>query len=152
MYNFAPTFRAENSKSRLHLSEFYMIEAEMAFVNNIRKLADEAEALLKFVAVNMFSERCSDMSEDLKTLNVSRPHWMDKDFGYITYDEAIGILTENADKISVPVKQGYNFSKEHELFLVEHNDGIPTFVVDWPKSTKPFYMKENLEDNNKVIF
>lgn len=148
VYNFCPAFRAENSKSRLHLSEFYMIEAEMAFMCSLKELATEAELLIKSVTANLFQKG----SSDLENLGAPEPSWLEKDFVYVTYQEALNILNDNADKLDFPVKQGENLAKEHELFLVKHVGNVPVFVVEWPIDHKPFYMKQCEHDPNKVNF
>ncbi|XP_057319773.1 probable asparagine--tRNA ligase, mitochondrial [Microplitis mediator] len=146
VYTFGPTFRAENSKSRMHLSEFYMIEAEEAFVTDIRQLTNEAELLFKAITRALVEEGASDM----RAINAETPGWLDKDFRYMTYDEAVDVLEKHKDKLSVPVRRGSALSKEHELFLVNYNEGIPVFVINWPKEIKPFYMKECSDDPSKV--
>lgn len=139
-------FRAENSKSRLHLSEFYMVETEIAFITSLKELAAEAELLVKSTTMALLEKG----SHDLQTVNAVEPTWLGKDFGYMTYNEALEILDKHSDKLSFPVKRGDAFVKEHELFLVKHHGNIPLFVVEWPKSNKPFYMKECESDTTKV--
>lgn len=148
MYNFSPTFRAENSKTRFHLSEFYMIEAEIAFMTSLKELAAEAELLVKSVSVNVLQNGSSDLNE----IKAPEPHWLEKDFVYMTYDEAIQILEKHSDNFTLPVQPGENLAREHELFLVQHNDNVPVFVTEWPKNIKPFYMKECENDSSKVSF
>ncbi|XP_015113031.1 probable asparagine--tRNA ligase, mitochondrial [Diachasma alloeum] len=146
VYTFGPTFRAENSKSRLHLSEFYMIEAEMAFVDNVEDVAAEAELLVKGVTSTLFERGAADA----QNLGAAPPAWLDKSFGVFTYGEAFDILDRHSDKLAVDVKRGEALSKEQELFLVEFNGGIPVFILNWPKNIKPFYMKECKDDDTKV--
>ncbi|KAJ8667666.1 hypothetical protein QAD02_009329 [Eretmocerus hayati] len=146
VYNFCPAFRAENSKSRIHLSEFYMIEAEMAFVSSLSELIKETESFIKSVTKRVIE----DGQSDLRTLGAPEPNWLDKDFGIITYNEALGILERHKDQLTVPIKHGENLAKEHELFLVEYHEGTPLFVIEWPSQVKPFYMKECSHDASKV--
>lgn len=146
VYTFGPTFRAENSKSRLHLSEFYMVEAEKAFTSNIEEIAEEIELLLKNVAKDMVNHNHTDFH----FLCASGLEWLNSKFGYMTYDEAIDILNNHAIEFQHPIKYGDALSKEHELFLVKHNNNIPVFVINWPKEDKPFYMKECSHDPSKV--
>ncbi|XP_014235871.1 probable asparagine--tRNA ligase, mitochondrial [Trichogramma pretiosum] len=146
VYNFCPAFRAENSKSRLHLSEFYMIEAELAFMTSVRDLANEAELLVKSTMLRIIEKGALD----LKFVQAPEPAWLNRAFGFITYQEALDTLNRHADKLAFPIKQGENFAKEHELFLVQHYGNVPVFIVDWPKECKPFYMQECDYDNNKV--
>ncbi|XP_048514632.1 probable asparagine--tRNA ligase, mitochondrial isoform X2 [Athalia rosae] len=146
VFSFGPTFRAENSKSRLHLSEFYMVEAEVAFATDLEELATEAELLLKSVTNHIFNNGDSD----LHALGVSEPKWLNQNFGIVTYDEAVKILENNADQLSFAPKYGDGLSKEQELFLIQHNNGIPIFVVDFPKESKPFYVREATHDERKA--
>ena len=146
VYNFNPAFRAENSKSRLHLSEFYMIEAEIAFMRSLKELAAEAELLIKSVTTDLIKKG----SSELQVIEAPEPTWLDKDFGYVTYNEALEILDKHSDRLTFPVKHGEGFAKEHELFLVQHLGGVPLFIAEWPKDNKPFYMKECDNDNTKV--
>lgn len=145
VYTFGPTFRAENSRSRLHLSEFYMLEAEMALVENLEDVIDSIECLLKGV-----SKRILDKCEgDVKTARENQDFdlsWVDKPFPIITYDEAVWILK----KLNPSFKYENGFSKEDEIALVKHCGDMPTFVVNWPKDDKPFYMRECKNEPNKV--
>lgn len=148
VYTFGPTFRAENSKSRLHLSEFYMLEAETAFVDNLGEVVSLIENLLKYVTKNVLSN-CED---DVYYLRGKDCHidWLDKPFIKVTYDEAINLLRKNGQKFKVPLLYDNGLVKEHELKLVELMEGIPTFVTDWPQALKPFYMRSLPEDETKV--
>ncbi|KAK2584745.1 hypothetical protein KPH14_007076 [Odynerus spinipes] len=146
VYTFGPTFRAENSKSRLHLSEFYMIEAEKAFVSNIEEIAEEVELLVKNVTKDMIEHNLTDFHY----IGASEPEWLNHKFGCMTYDEAVDILNNHVIELQHPMKYGNALSKEHELFLVKHNNNIPVFVINWPKEDKPFYMKECSHDSSKV--
>ena len=148
VYCFGPTFRAENSKSRLHLSEFYMIEAEAAFITKIEDVAAEAELLMKAMTRSMLEKGAPDMH----TIGAKEPSWLNTNFGVMSYDDAINVLQNNSDRLTIPVRDGEAFSKEHELFLVQHNNGIPIFVINWPKTCKPFYMKECQDDGYRVRY
>ncbi|CAH1634942.1 unnamed protein product [Spodoptera littoralis] len=143
VYTFGPTFRAENSRSRLHLSEFYMLEAELAFCENINHLQGAIEDLLKYV----FTETRNTNEADLFLIDKHNkaPSWVNKEFVTLTYDEARQILLQKGCTLT---DEGIN--KEQELTLVEHCNGVPVFVVRWPKDMKSFYMKECSEDNTQV--
>lgn len=149
VYSFGPTFRAENSKSRLHLSEFYMLETEIAFIDRIEHLLDNVEKLIKSVT-NTILETLEDDVKICQTnnLNVS---WLNKAFEIITFDDANQIVTKNLDKFTGRPNSNGGFSKEQELFLVNHFGNVPVFVINWPKKFKPFYMKESKSDNTKVL-
>ncbi|XP_011880114.1 PREDICTED: probable asparagine--tRNA ligase, mitochondrial [Vollenhovia emeryi] len=146
VYTFGPTFRAENSKSRLHLSEFYMLEAELAFITRIEELIEEVELLVARVTERMIEKG----AQELRAIDAPEPRWLNKPFARVTYDDAFNVLNHHADRLQRTAKYGEAFSKEHELFLVQHNDGVPVFVVNWPKTNKPFYMKECEDDASKV--
>lgn len=148
VYTFGPTFRAENSKSRLHLSEFYMLEAETAFVDDLNEVIYLIENLLKYVTKYVLSN-CED---DLYYLRGKDCHidWLDKPFIKMTYDEAINVLQKSENKFKVPLLYDNGLVKEHELKLVELMDGVPTFVTDWPQILKPFYMRSLPDDETKV--
>ncbi|KAG7198468.1 hypothetical protein KM043_005850 [Ampulex compressa] len=146
VYTFGPTFRAENTHSRLHLSEFYMIEAELAFIDTIEELMKEVELLIKSTAKEILDKGAADM----RTIKASEPDWLNKKFACLTYDNAYDILKNHADQLTTGIDYGDVLSKEQELFLVKHNDNIPTFIINWPKENKPFYMKECTDDSSKV--
>ncbi|XP_047027434.1 probable asparagine--tRNA ligase, mitochondrial [Helicoverpa zea] len=143
VYTFGPTFRAENSRSRLHLSEFYMLEAELAFCETLEQLQSAIEDLLKYVFIETRNTNEADLFLIDKTNKA--PTWVNKEFVTLTYDEARQILEK---KGLVLTDEGIN--KEQELTLVEHCNGVPVFVVKWPKDMKSFYMKECSEDSTKV--
>ncbi|CAG4994302.1 unnamed protein product [Parnassius apollo] len=143
VYTLGPTFRAENSRSRLHLSEFYMLEAELAFCDCLEELQKFIEDLLKYV----FIETRNSNEDDLYLLDKEKkpPLWLDKNFVTLSYDEARNILKKKGLNTS---EDGIN--KEQELALVDHCNGVPVFIVRWPKEQKSFYMKESQVDNTKV--
>ncbi|XP_068623134.1 asparaginyl-tRNA synthetase [Battus philenor] len=143
VYTLGPTFRAENSKSRLHLSEFYMLEAELAFCDSLEKLQSSIEGLIKYI----FIETRNSNEDDLYLIDKEKnkpPSWLEKKFVTMTYREAKDILFKKGLADS---DDGIN--KEQELALVEHCNGIPVFVIRWPKEQKSFYMKEC--DDNKMV-
>ena len=123
-----------------------MLEAEAAFVTTLRDITEEIELLVKSVTKALIEKGASDM----RLLEAPEPNWIDKKFGYITYDEAVNILNNHGDRLTFPLKYGDALSKEHELFLVHHNNEVPIFIVNWPKEIKPFYMRECEDDSSKV--
>lgn len=144
VYTLGPTFRAENTRSRLHLSEFYMLEGELAFCDNIKDLQNHIEELLKYIFVQTRNTNEADLFM-LDKENSKAPLWLDKKFVTLSYEEARRIL----DKIGMKITdEGIN--KEQELALVEYCDGVPVFVVQWPKQLKSFYMKECQDDPSQV--
>lgn len=146
VYTFGPTFRAENSKSRLHLSEFYMVEAEIAFINRIEELAANIEKLLKKSTENIIN-KCDGDIQIARDGNTSYD-WISKKFPVLTYDEARETLDRNF-KIKIPVDD--DFTKEQELLLVKFCGDVPTFIINWPTQSKPFYMRGCDDNKNRVL-
>ena len=153
MYTFGPTFRAENSRSRLHLAEFYMIEAEAAFIDSLDELMNVMENLIKHVTSQVM-EKCADDIEMLRLADGNEGlalSILERPFEVMTYDRAVDILDRHSQNFVSQVRKGQGLGKEHELFLVKHCGDCPVFVVDWPHDIKPFYMKQSLQDNSKVF-
>jgi len=146
IYTFGPTFRAENSHTSRHASEFWMIEPEMAFCDLAGDM-DLAEAMVKFLAAEMI-ESCS---EDLdfferfidKGLRERLEFVRDRPFERVTYTEAIKLLGESGETFEYPVEYGANLQSEHERYLTEKHFQCPTTVYDYPAAIKPFYMRRN---------
>lgn len=152
VYTFGPTFRAENSKSAVHLSEFYMLELEESFIESLSDVVKRISSLFKHVSKD-FLEKSSD---DILRINKSKDfnindhfNFLDKDFPTISYNEAFKIVEQNCDKFKKPPKFQDGLSKEHEIFLAKYFEG-PLFVVDWPKNQKSFYMREKC-DNPDIV-
>lgn len=144
VYTLGPTFRAENSRSRLHLSEFYMLEAELAFCETIKQLQLAIEELVKYIFVSIRNTNDADLFLiDKKNM---APRWIEREFITLTYDEARQIIEKKGMNLT---DEGIN--KEQELILVEHCDSVPVFVIKWPKDMKSFYMKQCVEDITKVF-
>ncbi len=152
IYTFGPTFRAENSNTPRHLSEFWMIEPEMAFYE-IEDNMDLAEDFIKNL-VRYALENCkSDLDflcqmydkELLNRLNMV----IENDFVRLTYTEAIEILEKSQHKFEFPVYWGVDLQSEHERYLVETHFKRPVILTDYPKEIKAFYMKQN-EDGRTV--
>ncbi len=152
IYTFGPTFRAENSNTTRHLSEFWMIEPEMSFYD----LSDNmslAEDFVKFL-INYVLEHCPEemaffdqwiekgIIEAVKKVAQSK-------FERITYTQAIEILEKSNKKFDYPVKWGIDLQSEHERFLTDEHFNGPVFVTDYPKEIKAFYMRLN-EDGKTV--
>ena len=152
IYTFGPTFREENSNTPRHLSEFWMIEPEMAFYE-IGDNMDLAEEFIKY-CINYALEHCAD---DIKFLNdhfdkdlIDRLHFVVKnDFVRLPYSEGIKILKESGKKFEFPVEWGTDLSSEHERYLVEEHFKKPVILTDYPKEIKAFYMKQN--DDGKTV-
>ena len=152
IYTFGPTFRAENSNTPRHLSEFWMIEPEMAFYE-IKDNMDLAEDFIKYL-VTYALENCSD---DLQFLNdmfdkelVNRLKGVtESPFMRLSYTEGVEILIKSGQKFEYPVSWGTDLQSEHERYLVEKHFGKPVILTDYPKEIKAFYMKQN--DDNKTV-
>lgn len=152
IYTFGPTFRAENSNTTRHASEFWMIEPEMAFAD----LEDDmmlAEGMLKYI-IRYVMEHAP---EEMKFFNqfvdkglIERLEGvLNSDFAHVTYTEAIEILEKHNDKFDYKVSWGCDLQTEHERCLTEQIFKRPVFVTDYPKEIKAFYMKLN-EDGKTV--
>jgi asparaginyl-tRNA synthetase len=152
VYAFGPTFRAEKSKTRRHLTEFWMIEPEIAFAN----LADDAtlaERLLKYVLKAVLEERADDMAffeERIEKGVIAKLQGIvDKPFVRMDYTEAIKILEGSKQKFEFPVKWGTDLQSEHERYLCEKHVGGPVILMNYPREIKAFYMR--LNDDDKTV-
>jgi asparaginyl-tRNA synthetase len=149
VYTFGPTFRAENSNTSRHASEFWMIEPEVAF-GDLGVNMELAEAMVKYI-IKYVMDECPEEMEFFnsfieKGLFEKLNNVLNNDFGRVTYTEAIEIL-ENCDKkFDFPVKWGIDLQSEHERYLAEEHFKKPIFVTDYPKDIKAFYMKMNEDD------
>ncbi len=152
IYTFGPTFRAENSNTSRHLSEFWMIEPEMAFYD-INDNMDLAESFLKYL-IGYLLEQCEDDLAFLqkmydKDLINRLKHITENVFERLTYSEAIDILMASGQKFEFPVSWGVDLQSEHERFLVEKHFKKPVILTDYPRAIKAFYMK--LNDDGKTV-
>jgi asparaginyl-tRNA synthetase len=152
VYTFGPTFRAENSNTKRHASEFWMIEPEMAFAD-INDDMDTAEEMIKFI-INYVMEHNIEEIEFFnkfidKKLIDRLNNVRNSDFERITYTKAIELLEEAKEDFEFPVKWGIDLQTEHERYITEKVYNKPVFVTDYPKEIKAFYMK--LNDDNKTV-
>ena len=152
VYTFGPTFRAENSNTSRHLSEFWMIEPELAFAD-LDHDADLAEAFLKYLFDDLLTRRGDDMAFfDLridKGVIERLKHVIKEPFLGITYTEAVEILKKAKKTFEFPVDWGTNLQSEHERYLTEEHFKQPLIVRDYPKEIKAFYMRQN--DDGKTV-
>ena len=144
-YTFGPTFRAENSNTKVHANEFWMIEPEIAFCD-LEGDMEIMEEMLKYV-VSYVLEYCKDEMEFLdkfveKGLLDKLNKLVKSKFTRVTHKEVIDILQKADVKWEFEPKQGEDIAKEHEKYITEYFDG-PVFITDWPKDIKAFYMKQN---------
>ena len=150
-YTFGPTFRAENSNTKTHASEFWMIEPEIAFcdLNGDMEIMEE---MLKYV-VKYVLDNCKDEMNFFdsfveKGLLEKLNKLINSKFARITHHDLIEVLKKADVKWEFEPKQGEDIAKEHEKYITEYFDG-PVFVTDWPKDIKAFYMKQN--DDGKTV-
>lgn len=152
IYTFGPTFRAENSHTSRHASEFWMIEPETAFCD-LHQNMDLAEDFVKSV----ITELLNTCEEDLaffgnfvdKSLQERLRFVVDRPFVRLSYTKAVEILLESGVAFDHPVRWGANLQSEHERFLTEEHFKSPVTVYDYPKDIKPFYMRVN--DDGKTV-
>ncbi|MGL4955582.1 MAG: asparagine--tRNA ligase [Bacteroidales bacterium] len=152
IYTFGPTFRAENSNTPRHLSEFWMIEPEMAFYE-IEDNMNLAEDFIKFL-VKYALDNCKDDMQFLndmydKELLERLQAVCSTDFVRLDYTEGIKILEASGRKFEFPVHWGVDLQSEHERYLVEQHFKKPVILTNYPKEIKAFYMKQN-EDGKTV--
>ncbi|HSD90268.1 MAG TPA: asparagine--tRNA ligase [Kofleriaceae bacterium] len=148
VYTFGPTFRAENSNTRRHLAEFWMIEPEIAFAD-LNDDAQLAEDFLKSIFKVLLEERKDDMAFFEKFVDkdcVTRLSKMiESKFARLDYTDAIKELEKSGQKFEFPVSWGMDLQSEHEKFLTENVIKGPVAVVNYPKDIKAFYMRQNAD-------
>jgi len=152
VYTFGPTFRAENSNTSRHASEFWMIEPEMAFCD-LQGDIDVAEALIKHLVADAL-ESCPDEIAFFgkfvdSTLRERLGHVVEKKFVRTSYTDAVEILEKSGEKFEFPIHWGEGLQSEHERFLTEKYFKSPVAVHDYPREAKPFYMRRN--DDGKTV-
>jgi asparaginyl-tRNA synthetase len=146
VYTFGPTFRAENSNTRRHLAEFWMIEPEVAFAD-LAANAQLAEDFLKAIFRTVLDERKDDMAFFEKFVDAGCQKRLaaliESKFERMDYTEAIKILENSGEKFEFPVSWGIDLQSEHERYLTEKVLKGPVAVVNYPKDIKAFYMRLN---------
>ena len=152
VYTFGPTFRAENSHTARHASEFWMIEPEVAFAD-LNDNMDLAEDMIKYI-ISYVLEECPEEMEFFdkfmeKGLLQRLNDLVNADFGRVTYTEAVEKLLASGEKFEYPVEWGIDLQTEHERYLTEKVYKKPVFVTDYPKDIKAFYMR--LNDDGKTV-
>lgn len=152
IYTFWPTFRAENSNTARHLSEFRMIEPEIAFAN-LQDNMDLAEDLIKYVFKYVLDNASAEIDFFTQFINPEIKDritkLIDSKFARITYTEAIDILQKSEQNFEYPVSRWVELQTEHERYLSEKVFNWPVFVTDYPKEFKAFYMRQN--DDGKTV-
>ena len=152
VYTFGPTFRAENSYTGRHASEFWMIEPEIAFAD-LEDNMELAEDMIKYI-INYVLENSPEEMEFFNSFVdkglLERLHKIvNSEFTRITYTKAIELLLESGQKFEYPVEWGCDLQTEHERYITEQIFNAPVFVTDYPKEIKAFYMRMN-EDGKTV--
>lgn len=152
VYTFGPTFRAENSNTTKHASEFWMVEPEIAFAD----LEDEqnlAEEMIRYIIKYVF-DHCKDELQlfdsfvEKGLINRLKAVLDSPKFARVTHHDAITILKESKIEFENVPEYGKDLATEHEKFLTKHFNG-PVFVYNWPKEIKAFYMRIN--DDNETV-
>lgn len=152
IYTFGPTFRAENSNTARHASEFWMIEPEVAFAeleDNMKLAEDMIKYIIKYVLENAPEEMDFFNKFVDKGLKERLNGIVNSKFTHVTYTEAVDILLKSGKKFEYPVEWGIDLQTEHERYITEEVFGKPVFVTDYPKEIKAFYMR--LNDDNKTV-
>ncbi len=152
VYTFGPAFRAENSYTTRHASEFWMMEPEMAFAD-LKDDMDMEEKMIKYLISYVLKEIPEEMEFFNKfidpTLIERLTKLINSEFRRMTYTEGIEILEKSGKKFEYPVKWGIDLQTEHERYLCEEVVGGPVFLTDYPKDIKAFYMRMN--DDGKTV-
>ncbi|NWS98690.1 SYNM protein, partial [Mionectes macconnelli] len=154
VFTFGPTFRAENSQSRRHLAEFYMVEAELSFTESLQDIMQVMEDLFKTATSTVLSKCPRDVelfhkyvAPAQKVIHVTEKSYL-KDFFFpsscrISYSEAVEILKKASQTFTFKPEWGCDLQTEHEKYLVKHCGEVPVFVINYPYDLKPFYMRDN---------
>lgn len=152
VYTFGPTFRAENSNTARHASEFWMIEPEIAFAD-LQDDMDLAEAMVKYIITYTLEHAPEEMEFFNKFIDKGLlerlDHIVNSSFERVTYTEAVEILQKSGKDFQYPVEWGLELQTEHERYLTEEVYKKPIFVTDYPKDCKAFYMR--LNDDGKTV-
>ena len=143
-YDFGPVFRAEKSVTKRHLTEFWMMDAEAAFVEHEENLRIQ-EGLVKAI-VKKCLDNCTEEFKILERNTEPLKKVLEKPFTRYTYDDAIVKLNE----LGSDIKHGEDLGNDDEGLLTKDSD-VPVFIEKWPKTIKPFYMKIDPENNSRVL-
>ncbi len=152
VYTFGPTFRAENSNTQRHASEFWMIEPEMAFAD-LEMNMQVVEEMVKYIILKVYEKLPEEMDFFNKFvepgIHERLQNVLNKPFARVTHKEAIDILLSSGVKFENLPKHGQDINTEHEKYLTDQHFKSPVFVIDWPKEIKAFYMRQN--DDGKTV-
>jgi asparaginyl-tRNA synthetase len=146
VYTFGPTFRADNSNTSRHLSEFWMVEPEMAFCD-LADAMDLAERFLKRLCHDVLQQCAEDMqffNEHVDSTAIATlENIITSDFVRLPYSDAVALLETSGQSFEFPVTWGRDLQSEHERYLTEKQFHRPVIVYDYPCDIKPFYMRVN---------
>ncbi|NWH56243.1 SYNM protein, partial [Geococcyx californianus] len=145
VFTFGPTFRAENSQSRRHLAEFYMVEAELSFTESLQDIIVVMEDLFKTATSTVLSKCPRDVELFHKYIAPAQKVINAFYFSFcrISYNEAVEILKQASQTFTFKPEWGCDLQTEHEKYLVKHCGEVPVFVINYPYDLKPFYMRDN---------
>ena len=152
VYTFGPTFRAENSNTKTHANEFWMIEPEIAFADlqdDMELIEDCIKYCIKYVMDNCPEELNFFNTMIDKTLLDRLNHVLNSEFRRMPYTEAIDLLLKAPIKFENKVSWGMDLNTEHERYICEQIVNGPVFLTDYPKDIKAFYMRQN--DDGKTV-
>lgn len=152
VYTFGPTFRAENSNTKTHMAEFWMVEPEIAFCN-LGQLMDIQEEFLKYIVKQVAAQAPQELQFLEKYNNIPLherlEHIINTKIVRVTYKEAIEILKGSNQQFEFVPEYGEDLAREHEKYLTQEHFKAPVFVYNWPKDIKAFYMYQN--DDNQTV-
>ncbi|XP_061484956.1 probable asparagine--tRNA ligase, mitochondrial [Rhineura floridana] len=147
VFTFGPTFRADNSQSRRHLAEFYMVEAELSFVESLQDIMQAMEDHFKKVTEMVLSGCPHDAELFHKHVAPGQEAKLERmlknQFITMSYTEAIEVLKQARQVFTYRPEWGLDLQSEHERYLAQHCGEIPVFVFNYPYDLKPFYMRDN---------
>lgn len=155
VFTFGPTFRAENSQSRRHLAEFYMVEAELSFTESLQDIMQVMEDLFKTATSTLFSKCPRDVELFHKYVAPAQKGRLEQmlknKFVTISYNEAVEILKQASQTFTFKPEWGCDLQTEHEKYLVKHCGEVPVFVINYPYDLKPFYMRDNEDGPQRTV-
>lgn len=145
VFSFGPTFRAEKSKTRRHLIEFWMMEPEMAFTDHEASLQVQEEYVAYLVrnVIDHCGLALETLGRDIQQLE----KYTQLPYPRIEYSDAVQLLQDNGFE---DIQWGDDFGSPHETFIASQNDQ-PVFIINWPRAIKPFYMKVNPDNPETVL-
>ncbi|XP_013868232.1 asparaginyl-tRNA synthetase [Austrofundulus limnaeus] len=155
VYTFGQSFRADNSQTRRHLAEFFMVEAEISFTQSLEDLIKVIEDMFRSATEHVLAHSAEDV--DLFHQRVTPGHratvdaMLKKSIPVITYTEAIDILKRSSENFDFPTDWGCDLKTEHEKYVVKHCGNLPVFVTDYPYDLKPFYARDNQEHSERTV-